>query len=27
MKNVPEKYHKTKDLIFQKFLVSPPVTE
>jgi homospermidine synthase len=27
MKNVPEKYHKTKDLLFQKFLVSPPVTE
>ena len=27
MKNVPEKYHKTKDLIFQRFLVSPPVTE
>jgi len=27
MKNVPEKYHKTKDFIFQKFLISPPVTE
>jgi homospermidine synthase len=27
LKNVPEKYHKTKDLIFQKFLVSPPVTD
>ena len=27
LKNVPEKYHKVKDLIFQRFLVSPPVTE
>jgi len=27
MKNVPEKYHKVKDFIFQRFLVSPPVTD
>lgn len=25
--NVPKKYHKTKDLLFQKFLISPPPTE
>jgi homospermidine synthase len=26
LRGVPEKYHKTKDLLFQKFLVSPPPT-
>jgi homospermidine synthase len=27
LEGVPEKYHKTKDLLLQKFLVSPPVTQ
>lgn len=26
LQNTPKKYHKTKDLLFQKFLVNPPVT-
>ncbi|AGE51466.1 homospermidine synthase [Paramecium bursaria Chlorella virus CviKI] len=27
LSNVPKKYHKTKDLIFEKFLINPPVME
>ena len=27
LRGVPEKYHKVKDFIFQRFLVSPPVTQ
>jgi homospermidine synthase len=27
LNNVPQKYHKTKDFIFEKFLINPPVME